>query len=882
MALHNGFIEQGAFDQALQQQQADPSKSFAEFLVTIGSISDDDRRAIEHLCDRHLAKHEDDAQKSLASLAATASYRQPPVIDTFTTRPEQAVGRRLQATFGDYELLGEIARGGMGVVYKARQTRLNRLVALKMIKSGELASADDVMRFHSEAEAAGNLQHPNIVAIYEVGEHDGQHFFSMEYVEGRSLADVVRENPLSAKKSAEYVRSIAEAIQYAHERGTLHRDLKPSNVLIDMHDRPRVTDFGLAKRIEGGSEMTGTGQVLGTPSYMPPEQAAGDRGAVGPASDVYSLGAILYELLVGRPPFRAETPLDTLLQVLEQEPAAPRRLNPKLPRDLETVCLKCLRKEPARRYASAAELADDLGRFLDREPIRARRISQSERAWLWCKRRPVVAGLSAALLIITTIGTWVAVERQNEIRAEDLVASLVNADIRQLPEILQRLAKYPNRTRPLVEARLAQANDGSAEKLHLLLALTKTDERQVDYLCQQLLRADEAGFPVIRDALVEHKTTITDRLWFVLADPKSDPGQERLHAAGALAIYDPANAKWAEVAPHVAQELVAVNPASLRRWQEALRPMAMALVDSLTKIFTDPEQGELPRSLAASLLADYAQDDAKKLASLLIDAEPYAFGTLFPVLQQQPASAAWELLTAQVNEQPAAELPQGKRVALGRRRADAAIALLRQGERQVIFDALRVSDDPESLTQFVHRCRARGVTPAQLLDCVKEAEALRRTKTDAARRIEDGVLYGLLLTLGEFDFAELPEPAHESFVAQLAEMYANDPSSAIHGAAGWLLRRWKQDELAQEVDQAPVAYSPDREWFVVKFLPTPDVETAAAVPPAPRSPPPAPVCITFVVFRAGVYVIGSPADEFGRQPKERRHRVALAQPIAVA
>jgi outer membrane protein assembly factor BamB len=316
--------------------------------------------------------------------------------------------------FGDYELLEEIARGGMGVVYRARQVTLNRIVAIKMILAGRLASPEDVRRFYTEAQAAASLQHPNIVAIHEVGEQGGCHFFSMDYVEGKSLADLAREQPLPPVRAASYVKLIADAIDYAHQRGTLHRDLKPSNVLIDAADQPHVTDFGLARRTEADSELTGTGQVLGTPSYMPPEQAAGKRGEVGPPSDVYALGAILYDLLCGRPPFRGETPLATLAQVLAADPVAPRLLNERVPRDLETICLKCLQKDPRRRYATAASLANDLGLFLAGEPIQARRPGLAERVARWTRkqRRSVavatVASVLAALLVAGGFAGWLA------------------------------------------------------------------------------------------------------------------------------------------------------------------------------------------------------------------------------------------------------------------------------------------------------------------------------------------------------------------------------------------------------------------------------------------------------------------------------------------
>jgi len=315
--------------------------------------------------------------------------------------------------FGDYEIIQEIARGGMGVVYKARQVSLDRIVALKMILAGQLASESDVERFSTEARAAANLQHPNIVAIHEIGQYEGQHYFSMDYVEGQSLDQLVRENPLPAARAAAYMKTIAEAIAFAHQQGTLHRDLKPSNILIDRSDQPRVTDFGLAKRIEAtDSALTTTGSLVGTPSYMSPEQAGAEGGKLGPASDVYSLGAVLYELVTGRPPFLAESLVATLNHVLNTEPVSPRLVNPNVPRDLETICLKCLQKDPLRRYASSEELAKDLARFLRGEPIQARPPSVAYRLKKFTQRNrgAVIAAalVAVALLTGTAVSSWEA------------------------------------------------------------------------------------------------------------------------------------------------------------------------------------------------------------------------------------------------------------------------------------------------------------------------------------------------------------------------------------------------------------------------------------------------------------------------------------------
>jgi WD40 repeat protein/predicted Ser/Thr protein kinase len=333
--------------------------------------------------------------------------------------------------FGDYELLEEIARGGMGVVYRARQVSLDRIVAVKMLLFGPLASKEFVQRFRVEASAAASLQHPNIVAVHEVGVHQNQHYLVMDYIAGQTLSKLSGGQPLPPRAAATYVKTIAEAIHFAHERGVLHRDLKPSNVLIDLNDEPHVTDFGLAKRLDADSDLTLSGQVLGSPNYMSPEQATGKRGKVGRYSDVYSLGAILFHLLTGRPPFVAETASETIQLVLEREPFTPRSLVAGLPRDLETICLKCLQKEPAKRYATAQGLAHDLGHFLNDEPIQARPVSAPEKVWRWCRRKPMVATLSAAtvvLLLAVSIGSPIAGFRIRQ-RSEALRRHLYVADM---------------------------------------------------------------------------------------------------------------------------------------------------------------------------------------------------------------------------------------------------------------------------------------------------------------------------------------------------------------------------------------------------------------------------------------------------------------------
>jgi WD40 repeat protein/tetratricopeptide (TPR) repeat protein len=416
--------------------------------------------------------------------------------ETATLPPALAEVIAPGAAVPGYEILGELGRGAMGVVYRARQTKLNRLVALKMILSGAHAGADDLARFRIEAEAIARLQHPNIVQVYEFGEHDGKPFFSLELCTSGTLEQKLDGTPLSPDEAAALVDALARATHAAHEKGVVHRDLKPANILLvsggvvsgEWSDatrhlpltthQPKITDFGLAKMFDAAMPRTGataTGAIMGTPSYMAPEQAGGKGGEIGPATDVYALGAILYECLTGRPPFRAATMLDTLMQVVNDDPVSPRALNPRVPRDLETICLKCLKKEPLRRYASARELADDLRRFRSGEPIVARPVGPCERGLRWARRRPAaaaliaVSALAAAALVVLALYYNARLQVMiADVAAKQTAADEANAEARHRQEDADRANALA--VEHLARDGLRQLNRGDWSEALLLFA----------------------------------------------------------------------------------------------------------------------------------------------------------------------------------------------------------------------------------------------------------------------------------------------------------------------------------------------------------------------------------------------------------------------------
>jgi serine/threonine protein kinase len=561
----------------LEHDHSDLDHPSAERLnaFAVGLLAEDDSVEVE----RHLATCE-----SCGKLLETSPndslvelFQEVHSLAVSASASASAPSRPLRFVPG-YQLLEVLGEGGMGVVWKARQDGLDRLVALKRIRSAGQTSPEALARLRREAEAVSRLQHPNIVQIYDVGEQDGEPYLALEYVEGGSLAQKLTARPLLPRQAAALVETLARAMHHAHEHGIIHRDLKPGNVLLadgrrDAGPTPKITDFGLAKRLDEESGHTHTGAILGTPSYMAPEQAGGDGTAVGPLADVYALGAILYETLTGRPPFRGPTVLDTLAQVRECEPVPPRQLQPNVSRDLQTICLKCLQKEPRRRYGSALELADDLRRFAEGEPIRARPVGRGERLRKWIWRKPAQAALAGTTLL-TPIG---------------LVGGLLwhNADLRR--EIVRADSAERNerdsyeKSRQTILSMLSRWQEwyqaGAKEKSKLGVTLTRDALAYVQNVlghgdnADPQVRADAAALLVLigkiqgyhgqgEEARAHFAQAL--RLYLQLADEQPDILSHRarmLQCYRALAGGEEGRqSAWMEKAVALAEELCRLNP----------------------------------------------------------------------------------------------------------------------------------------------------------------------------------------------------------------------------------------------------------------------------------------------------------------------------------
>jgi formylglycine-generating enzyme required for sulfatase activity/tRNA A-37 threonylcarbamoyl transferase component Bud32 len=838
-----------------------------------------------------------------------------------------------------YEVAAEVARGGMGVVYRARHEKLNRLTALKMVLAGRYQDPVARVRFLVEAEAVAQIDHPHVVAVHEFGTHDGLPYLAMEYVSGGTLAGKVsREGRFPPRAAAEMVAKLADGVAAAHAKGIVHRDLKPANVLLTEAGEPKIADFGLARI--GDARMTASGAVMGTPSYMAPEQAGGRAREIGTPTDVYSLGAILYELLTARPPFIGDTAMATIQQVLHRDPERPRTVVANIPRDLETICLKCLEKDPAKRYATAAALRQDLVAYLDGRPITARPVGLIERSWKWAKRRPTQAAALAAAVSIALAATVgmneVRKQREADQRAADertrqaerqtkadaLVDSLVTADSSEVPGILTQLADVRELVRPKLE-RLAGEPIDTRGGFRGRLALIERGDNGSPFVLEMneyIPRCRVEDLTVVYQYAQSLQGDAHKIFWLVLAKSPEPKPDALLKTATILARLSPDDPRWADLGPMVAAPLVRVNPLEADVFARALDPVRGVLVPELLKRYPELqrriEAGNLPVSelvaeasafdLTASLLARYTTDRPAELAELAVIADARHHKLIAASLATNKAAAV-PVLKAELTKKPihtwepaktedsadgpvacvvgatverGTTIPDAVRVALAKRQANAAAVLFTLGEAEAVWPLLKLTPDPTVRSFFIARLAGIGADPMTLV------RRFAAEPDPSAKR-------AVLLAMGDFPFDLIPAAERGKLTADLLKLYRTDPDPGLHSAIDWVLRqKWGKSKEIAAIDDELKAAAVKRAEPARAHWALPSVFGAAAVLPPPPALPPQPGTAgwfvngsgqTFAVVRGPVeFGMGGAPTEPGRNLNEPSYRKRITRTYAIA
>lgn len=903
LAVQMDFVPRDGLVAAMNAWVLDKEKTLGAIMEEQQLLSAERHALLGALVNEHIKQHDNDPEKSLRAVASelptgdglqhitdvdlrTSLSR----LSDATAAPSEKFATRgpaadeAGASGERFRVLRPHARGGLGEVFVAEDRELHREVALKQI---QLKYADDACsrtRFLLEAEVTGGLEHPGIVPVYGLGQYaDGRPFYAMRFIKGDSLKDAIARFHGSDWRRREGERIVAfrellgrfvdvcNAIAYAHSRQVLHRDLKPGNIMLGKYGETLVVDWGLAKPLDqqekvqeldeqplqpasgSDSERTIPGMALGTPQYMSPEQAAGRLDLMGPASDTYSLGATLYCLLTGRPPFTAADTGQVLRQVQHGDFQRPRQINRRVPRPLEAVCLKAMALKPAERYLSARALADDIEHWLADEPVSAHRESWRKRGRRWARRHQILVTAVAVLLVAGLSGAWLLLrehartaeaERQ-EARAR--VEALLHAKAESVPAALEALAPV----RDLALPRLRSAHDdprySAAVRTRAALGLLPSDPSQVRFLFEYMLQeSDPHEVLLVRDALFPYRQQLIPEFWEIagVAEAGQAHRQRYLRALTALALYDPDNPRWAAVGEKVVPAVLDDNPWHLETWINALRPVRGRLLEPLLKTFRDSPDAD-DRSAAAHILAAYAGDQPKLLADFFLDADAKQFANLWPQLRDHAAEYL-PLLEAAMQPLPEDVFdPASERQA--RRQAQAAVALLQLGRDELVWPLLRHSRDPRTRSYLIHLFQPLG-TDIQLL--------LSRwpKETDISARC------ALLLALGTYDALGIALEQRRAFIKDLDALYRDEPDAGLHGALDWLLRqRWS-----------------------AAGAPTRAVTDLSGKPPGPRH--------WFVNEHAQTYTIvsgpvefdmGAPAHDPNRGAGETLHRVRIPRSFAI-
>ena len=811
---------------------------------------------------------------------------------------------------GPYKLLERIGEGGMGVVFLAdQQAPVRRRVALKIIKPG-MDSRQVLTRFEAERQALALMDHPNIARALDAGVTDsGRPYFVMELVRGVPITEYCDQTRLTVEARLKLFVEVCQAVQHAHQKGIIHRDLKPSNILVCLYDgQPvaKVIDFGLAKAMNQPlterTLYTAQGIMVGTPTYMSPEQAEFNNLDVDTRTDIYSLGVILYELLTGTTPLERQRFKDAawseiLRMIKEEEPSKPssklsgshslpavaaqRSLEPgQLTRllrgDLDWIVMKSLEKDRSRRYETANALARDLQRHLADEVVEARPPSASYRLRKLVRRNRGLVAAVALIVLALVCGiagtTWgmirameaqldaeahataerAANERSQQIEqkrqaeyAESLVDELTKAQIGEVPGIVHEIGKNRPLTDPLLRQEDAQALKKSDKKLRLGLALLSVDQSRIKDLRDGLLRVSPSEFLVVRDALLPYKDSVIEPLWKATLDPNGE-AQNQFQAACALATYAPHDQRWSRLNKFVAGRLVTLESSALVPWREALRPAKDQLTQPLTAIFLDTNQDTLSRRFATETLADYLSDRPDELFSLLAGSQRFQFGVLFNKLVPYKDRAI-ALALGEFARHPYEKATDPEKEALAKREANCALALLRLGAPEQVWPLLRHSPDPTIRSYIIDRVANFEV----------DAELIWQRLTVES---DSSAKAALILSLGQYppEVFAARDPALRR--STIVEIYRNDVDPGIHGAAAWLLRHWNaQDEIKRCDERLSTGnVEGDRRWYLTHLGHT-----------------------MTVIAGPVQFDMGSPLSEYGHSGDEVQHRVTINRSFAI-